>query len=409
MRRRRVLAATGCALTSAFAGCLAEGNGTDGNGNDNGENSGEPDRRNGSPEEFERQVAVAAVDGVPESVPVAFDARVTDRTITTDGPAILEVSVTNTGEEAREVETPYYKGTSEEPGVLLYSLEAPDSPDRDRAPACIGDPDADQEYAEWTDEGPLSHRLDPGATATDELVLAGDPTADGCFQPGEYRFENDHAVAGTEFTWGFTVEVTDGSGNDGLDNPADRRYGECPREVIPYDQFPDDVQTEIDAALEGRYQTDRVYLREAMDTAESYVAVHGDYYEATVTEEEDREVLTLSLVEPKVLPQERPVKVRHDLGGRRTITLELVATDGTVLVDDTRELLPGAEVEFGRTNRVGTHDLRVTVADGDDVVEELSRPATVNESLFSVVAVVADDGITLTGAVAELGVCRYDG
>jgi hypothetical protein len=66
------------------------------------------------------------------------------------------------------------------------------------------------------------------------------------------------------------------------------RHEECPREIIPYDQFPDDVQAEIDAAFEGRHEADRVYLREAIDTDESYVSVDGDYYEAEVTEEGDR-------------------------------------------------------------------------------------------------------------------------
>lgn len=404
------MAATGCTLASAVAGCLAEGNGPDGNGNGNSENSGEPGSGSGTSGEFQRQVGVTAVDDVPDSVPVEFDVRVVEGTITPEGTGVLEVSVTNTGGTEREVTTPYYKGLSDgNPRVLLYSLEAPDSPDRGDVPPCIADPGASQEHVEWTDEGPLSHRLDPGATATDELVLAGDPTVDGCFPPGEYRFEDHHSVDGTEFTWGFTVEVTDASGGEGTDDAPERRYEECPLEVIPYDQFPEDVRAEVDAALDGGYEADRVYLREAMDTDESYVSVDGDYYEATVTAENGRESLELALVEPKALPRERPVKVTHDFDGRRTITLELVATDGTVLVDDTRELFPGSEVEFGRTNRVGTHELRVTVADGDEVVTQLSRTATVNRSRFSVVAAVADDGITLTGAVAGLGICQYEG
>jgi len=274
---------------------------------------------------------VRAVDDVPDSAPVEFDVRVVDGTVTPEGTAVLEVSVTNTGETEREVTTPYYKGLSDgNPGVLLYSLEALDSPDRDDVPPCIADPDTSHEYVEWTDEGPLSHQLNPGTTATDELVLASDPTVDGCFPPGEYRFEDHHSV-------------------------------------------------------------------------------DGDYYEAGVTEEGDREMLTLGLVEPRVLPQERPVKIEHGFCGRRIITLELVATDGTVLVDRTRELLPGAEVEFGRTDRVGNHELQVTVADGGETTAELTGTARIDESRFSVVVVVEHDGITPTGAVARLGICQYDG
>jgi hypothetical protein len=92
--------------------------------------------------------------------------------------------------------------------ILLYSLTAPDSPEEDYTPDCIENPKATDEYVEMTDEGPLNHTLDPEGTGTDRLIVVNDPTVEGCFPTGEYRFENAHEYAGTEFTWGFTLRIT---------------------------------------------------------------------------------------------------------------------------------------------------------------------------------------------------------
>lgn len=193
------------------------------------------------------------------------------------------------------------------------------------------------------------------------------------------------------------------------DPPDDenRRYGECSREVVPYGQLPEDVQTEVDAALDGGYEADRVYLREAMDVRDSYVSVDGEYYDPAVTVEDGREVLELRRVEPKALPDARPVSVENNREGERTITVELVADDGTVLVEETRDVHSGS-IEFGRTRRAGTHELRVTVADDDGVEDEVTESVTIDESRFSVIVIVDLEEISLSGVVAELETCRYD-
>lgn len=121
----------------------------------------------------------------------------------------------------------------------------------------------------------------------------------------------------------------------------------------------------------------------------------------------DQEVLTLELIEPKVFPDARPVRVELDGDGRRTVSVELLVEDGTVLVDESRQIQAGSEVTFGRTDRVGTHDLRVTVSD-DDTENEFTKQVTINESRFSVIIHVELDGITVAGAVAELGICQFD-
>jgi len=417
MDRRKFLAGVSVTVATAAAGCLANDGDPDDAANDDGGNNddtGTDDDSGGEngdgndgdlSDEFERYVSVTAADDVPEDIPVTFDVDVLDGAITAEGTGLLEVSATNTGDKQREIDTPYYKGASENGGVLLYSLEAPDSPSRDSTPGCS---DSSSDVNEWTDEGPLMHVLDPGETGRDELVVVDDPVVDGCLPAGEYRFERDHAVDGTEFTWGFTVEITEEPPDGTLEDPENRRYEECSREVIPYDQFPEDVRAEIDAALGGRYEADRVYLREAMDVTESFVSVDDEYYEATVSREGDQEVLELRHVEPKVLPKARPVKVEQSRDGERTITVEVVADDGTVLVEKTRDLQPGGDVEFGRTNRVGTHELRVTVANGDQVEDDVTKSLTISESRFSVLVLVEPDEIIVAGAVADLVICNYD-
>lgn len=204
------------------------------------------------------------------------------------------------------------------------------------------------------------------------------------------------------------TETNDSDGTDPSEEPTDRRYEECPREVIPYEQFPAEIQTEIDAALDGRYAADRVFLREAMDTDSSYVSVDDEYYDPTVESDDDEEVLTLELVRPKALPKHRSISVEHDLDGERTITVEVVAEDGTVLVDETRTLHPGGTVEFGETTRFGTHELSVVVADGDRIERMWTGSMRVDESHFETIVIVEPDEISTTGTVAEIDMCRFD-
>lgn len=200
-------------------------------------------------------------------------------------------------------------------------------------------------------------------------------------------------------------ETPTATSTDTPQGPDGRRYEECTREIIPYDQFPADVRAEIDAALEDSYEADRVYLGEAMDVDRSYVSVDDTYYDPSVTVEADTERLELEAVEPKAVPRPRPISVEHDRDGERTITVEMTAGE-TVLLEETRTLRVGP-VEFGRVRRVGTHDLHVTVADGDEVEDEFTGSIRIDQSHFDVIVVIEEE-LSVTGAVADLVVCRYD-
>jgi len=81
----------------------------------------------------------------------------------------------------------------------------------------------------------------------------------------------------------------------------------------------------------------------------------------------------------------RPIYVEQLRDGERTISVTLTAENGATLIDATRDLHPGGEVEFGTVRRVGSHDRSVTV--GDEAESELSESVTINESRFDVPSV----------------------
>ena len=231
------------------------------------------------------------------------------------------------------------------------------------------------------------------------------PTAGCLTRGGDGEVSRTEAPNGDGDRTSPTDAVDDGDGSAGT--ATDRRYEECPREIIPYEQFPAEIRTEIDAALDGRYADAHVCLREAMDVTESYVAVDDTYYDPTVATNGETEVLTLQRVEPKALPSGRPITVNHRLDGERVITVEVVDDDGAVLVDTTMDLWPGGDVEFGRIARVGTHEFRITVADADEVETEVTEPVRFTASLASVHIIVEPEEVQVREAVADAPICRF--
>ena len=194
----------------------------------------------------------------------------------------------------------------------------------------------------------------------------------------------------------------------GTDEPDGRRYEECSREIIAYEAFPEDVQREIDGALEGSYESERVYLTETMDVDQSYVSVERVYYDPTVQTDGGAEVLTLERIEPQALPRPRPVSVENTRDSERTVALEIVAEDGETLLEERRGLHPGGDVEFSRIRRVGAHELRVTVLDDGAVETEATDAVRIGESRFDVIVVVEFDDVLVAGTVAELVECRFE-
>ena len=203
-----------------------------------------------------------------------------------------------------------------------------------------------------------------------------------------------------------STDSADGGGGSTATAPS-QRYVECPREIIPYDRFPARIRAEIDAARGGRYEATEVHLRDVMDVTESYVAIDEAFYDPAVTTDAGEEVLTLQRVEPKALPNPRPVTVEHRIDGERVVTVEVVADDGTTLVDTTMDLWPGGDVAFGRVARVGTHAFRIVVADGDRVEMETTEEVRVVPSLASVHLVIDSETVEVRQAVTDAPSCRF--
>jgi len=195
--------------------------------------------------------------------------------------------------------------------------------------------------------------------------------------------------------------VADGT----LESIEDRRYEACPREVIPREQFSEPVQTELDAALEARCVADRAYPRKAMDVDASFVSIGDAYYDPTVTPDGTDEVLDLWPVEPTALPDPRPLIVENRREERVTATATLTAPDGTTLLDASLAREPGSRGELGRVVRVGAHEFALAVTGPDGSETTLIGALPITESRLE--TVVVDEGISLAGTVAELGVCRH--
>lgn len=201
MRRRTFLGAAVTAGTVAIAGCSSAGG-----------SSAE------SPEDARRKVDVEVDSPLPDEAPVDFSLAVADQWVTSESTATLEATVENTGEGVRHCPPPYYKGSSDlagEEGILLYNLEAPDSPPADYVPPCFDDApekayvDHDDTEVYWTREGYLGPELAPGESATDTVLVVDDPTADGCLPAGRYAFRSAVPSDDGSFEWSFTVSVED--------------------------------------------------------------------------------------------------------------------------------------------------------------------------------------------------------
>lgn len=202
MKRRAILGVAVTTSAVAICGCSSTGS-----------SDADP------PEDAERKIAIEESSSVPEGAPVDPSIAVADPWVTSESTATLEATVENTGDETRHCPPPYYKGSSgteSEDGILLYNLQAADSPPTDYVPPCFpgapegGYVDHNGEHVYWTLEGYLGPKLAPGESATDTILLADDPTTNSCIPAGSYEFQSgfDDGDDGA-FNWSFTVTVED--------------------------------------------------------------------------------------------------------------------------------------------------------------------------------------------------------
>lgn len=204
MKRRAFLGTAVSAGTAAISGCSSADS-----------SSAEP------PANAKRSVTVEVTGSVPDDAPLEFSLSVEDQWVTDESTATLAGTVENVGDGARNRRPPYYKGTSGEAGqegLLLYNLEAADSPPSEYVPPCFADTpdekhvetDESGEHVLWTLEGYLGPELASGESTTDTILVVDDPTASGCLPDGRYEFRPRFSYGDDRtFEWPFTVTVED--------------------------------------------------------------------------------------------------------------------------------------------------------------------------------------------------------
>lgn len=223
MRRRRLCTCLAGLAVPGVAGCITgSSDGAPRNetadpseATDDGTSSREPAPR---PDDARRSVEVVSSDELPDGAPLSASIRARRPWITEQRTALLELSTTNTGSSSRQVHPLHGDAASSqtgESGVVLYgnrNVQARDDPTTYAESDCWEDGAPTTDEVEFTTGSPPTLDLAPGDTGSTVLVVADDPSAWGCFPPGRYRFEDRNIVAETEFTWEFTLEVRDETG-----------------------------------------------------------------------------------------------------------------------------------------------------------------------------------------------------
>lgn len=154
-----------------------------------------------------RTVTVHSEDDIPDSTALSLDAEVDHPDVTARHRAIVAVTLTNHGDDARHLvpafpDVPSYLfGT---PGLVLVLLD-----DAERSsPACF---DGGSGSLPSSEGGHRPVSFAPGERAVTRFELADDPRYDGCFSPGRYRFERTLELGEepgkSPVHWGFELNV----------------------------------------------------------------------------------------------------------------------------------------------------------------------------------------------------------
>lgn len=165
------------------------------------------------PDDARRRVELLQVAEIPDDVPLSASLDVRWPWITTDRTAALELEMTNEGSSTVETHPLYTQGASStagEPGILVAEttrVQQSDPPSIDGE--CWDDPAPSAPSPEFTTENPPTLELAPEESGSVALVVYDDPSVEGCFPTGEYRFERPSPLARMDFRWGFTLRVSD--------------------------------------------------------------------------------------------------------------------------------------------------------------------------------------------------------
>ncbi len=189
----------------------------------------------------------------------------------------------------------------------------------------------------------------------------------------------------------------------GTESP-DGEYEQCHLVEIRYGWLPDELQEEVDEALDGGYESeDRPGLVEAVDTDTAYVVVDERPYEPWADADSDGWVLELDEVDEVRLSE--PLEINVENRGEREFELT-VTLDGDEerIVGETLSLEPGERKDVEATETFGSYEL---CGETDEHGEECFEFG-VSDSYGDGVVAVDGDGLFLSQAVAEIEPCPWD-
>lgn len=176
------------------------------------------------------------------------------------------------------------------------------------------------------------------------------------------------------------------------DDESQRQYEACEdRTAIGYNSFPDDLKSEIEAAIDGGYTPDNgtIHLDEAVDFESTYI-LHDGYYvgridDGTLYLEED--------TEPRGLGTSRAISVSVQTDA----SVELVY-DGDEFVETFEDDEVFEDVVWGR------YELTVEREAGANG----SRSFGVDWDSFSAEITVTDEGIEVSQVVLSPEICPWN-
>ena len=218
LNRRQVIGTLWSAPVVFMMGCLADSSVTD--PTDDDDSAANANGPSDDAAEFPRTVRLTEYDAFPAAVPLEVTMEVEGGSISADGTAYLVKEIENTSDHPLEFQRMFYKGSSREasdPGILVYALDAADTPTEEEAVHCIdgADPDQARDSSAMTEEAPPFDHVDPGERITITYIISDDWDHADCFPVGVYRFEGAGIVTVTgddddepvSFDWGFTLEL----------------------------------------------------------------------------------------------------------------------------------------------------------------------------------------------------------
>ncbi|MFC4439265.1 MULTISPECIES: hypothetical protein [Natrialbaceae] len=192
-----------------------------------------------------------------------------------------------------------------------------------------------------------------------------------------------------------TVSRESGSPEAGSDDD-NVEYAECVAPFVDYDELPDDLAAEVDAAFEdGAYETDGGLPYDQAVNDSTPLWKDGDSYEHEV--ERDGERHRLSFERQTAFSSPRDVSISNDTDESITVTVTVAdGTEGELLVDEVAPVEPDDRERLSTVKAFGDYDVEIELEDGRRETKswEVSPPRhEVADGLF---VRITDDEISIS-------------